>query len=175
MAIKEGRRGKTPVHFTQENQDAAIGYLEKGYTRLYSSLLIGANEQLVTRWAVQGERGDEKYVAFYDRVVAAEKKSQAGLIDQIKVHADKDWRAAAWLLERRFDGFKLKSRTSQDAQNAIDAITIKKAEAELEYTEAKTKALNRGSMTPDQLLEVLERVRDAAKQEAKEELFEQAH
>ncbi len=54
-------------------------------------------------------------------------------------------------------------------------MALQKAEAELEYTQAKTKALNRGSMTPDQLLEVLERVREAAKQEAKEEMEERVH
>jgi len=170
-----GKRPKPIVRFTEENQEKVIGFLGKGYTREHAGRMIGAGKDLVSNWARRGQKGDAKYAGFYQRVVSAEESAQGILVDHIKIHAEKDWRAAAWLLERRFDSFKLRSRTSQDAQNKLDEIAIKKSEAELEYTEAKTKALNRGSMTPDQLLEVLERVRDAAKKEAEEELSERVH
>ena len=168
-------QNKVATRFTPEVQDAVIEGLEKGYTREHAGRLVGAGRDLVSKWVRKGQKGAEKYAEFASRVVEAEQKSQSILVDHIKIHAEKDWRAAAWLLERRFDCFKLKSRTSQEAQLRLDAAAIQKAEAELEYTQAKTKALNRGSMTPDQLLEVLERVREAAKQEAKEEMEERVH
>ena len=139
-------QNKVATRFTPEVQDAVIEGLEKGYTREHAGRLVGAGRDLVSKWVRKGQKGAEKYAEFASRVVEAEKKSQSILVDHIKIHAEKDWRAA-----------------------------IQKAEAELEYTQAKTKALNRGSMTPDQLLEVLERVREAAKQEAKEEMEERVH
>ena len=168
-------QSKIPTQFTPKVQVAVLENLEKGYTREHAGRLVGAGRDLVSKWVRKGEKGTKKYAEFASRVVEAEQKSQGVLIGHIKIHAEKDWRAAAWLLERRFDCFKLKSRTSQEAQLRLDDAAIQKAEAELEYTQAKTKALNRGSMTPDQLLEVLERVREAAKQEAKEEMEERVH
>tara|TARA_R110002020_G_scaffold232388_3_gene443973 strand:+ start:1430 stop:1954 length:525 start_codon:yes stop_codon:yes gene_type:complete len=169
------KQRKKPIKFSPKVQECILEHLEKGYTREHAGRLAGGGRNLVSNWVRRGEKGEERFQEFAKLVGEAEQKSQSILVDHIKIHAEKDWRAAAWLLERRFDSFKLKSRTSQEAQNKLDSMALQKAEAELEYTQAKTKALNRGSMTPDQLLEVLERVREAAKQEAKEEMEERVH
>ncbi len=174
MSTPEKKR-KSPVSLSPKVQETVLEGLERGYTREHAGRLANLGRDAVSRWVRRGEKGDEKFKEFAELVVAAERKSEGVLVDHIKVHAEKDWRAGAWLLERRFDKFKLKSRTSQAAQDRLDALAIKKAEAELEYTEAKTKALNRGSMTPDQLLEVLERVREQAKKEAEEEQSDRVH
>ena len=85
-------------------------------------------------------------------------------MDTIKFHSKKDWKAAAWLLERTRNDFKLRSRMSQETQRRIDELAVQKAELELEYIQAKTKALKGGSITPEQILELLN---DSPKQEEK--------
>lgn len=154
--------------FTPEIQESVVDGLTRGLTRRNVSDTLGLGKNTIGRWIKRGLEGDDGFVAFSERCVQAEKQAQGALIDMITHQGPKDWRAAAWLLERRFDEFKLRSRTSADAQAELDRLNIDKAQAELVYTEAKTKALNRGSLTPEQILELLERARDAGKLEAEE-------
>jgi len=148
--------------------DAIVDGVSKGLTRRNISETLGLGKNTIGCWLKAGYEGDPAYATFADRCTQAEKQAQGSLIAMITEQGHKDWRAAAWLLERRFDEFKLRSRTSAEAQAEIDQLNIEKAQAELTYTEAKTKALNRGSLTPEQILELLERAKDAGKQEAEE-------
>jgi transposase len=154
--------------FTPEIAEAIVEAMSKGLTRRNISETLGLGKNTVSTWLKSGLEGDPIFAEFADRCAQAEKQAQGSLIAMISEQGHKDWRAAAWLLERRFDQFKLRSRTSADAQAELDRLNIEKAQAELTYTEAKTKALNRGSLTPEQILELLERAKDAGKQEAEE-------
>ena len=154
--------------FTPEMADAIVDGLSKGLTKRNISETLGLGKNTVGGWIRAGHEGDPAYVSFSDRCAKAEKQAQGSLVTMITEQGHKDWRAAAWLLERRFDEFKLRSRTSADAQFELDRLNIEKAQAELTYTEAKTKALNRGSLTPEQILELLEHAKDAGKQEAQD-------
>ena len=154
--------------FTPDIQEAIVDGLSKGMTRRNVSDTLGLGKNTIGRWLKRGQEGDERFAGFAERCILAEKQAQGALIEMITNQGEKDWRAAAWLLERRFDEFKLRSRTSADAQAELDRLNIEKSQAELVYTEAKTKALNRGSLTPDQILELLERARNVGKQEAEE-------
>ena len=154
--------------FTPEIADAVVDGLTKGLTKRNISETLGLGKNTISVWLKAGQEGDPAFVSFADRCAQAEKQAQGSLIAMISEQGHKDWRAAAWLLERRFDAFKLRSRTSADAQAELDRLNIEKAQAELVYTEAKTKALNRGSLTPEQILELLEHAKDAGKQEAEE-------
>ena len=65
--------------------------------------------------------------------------------------------------------FKLKAKTSKEAQRELDRLSIEKSRAEVVYTEAKTKALNRGSLSPEQILELLNRAREQGQKEGAED------
>jgi|TARA_R100000655_G_scaffold28392_1_gene57678 hypothetical protein len=156
------------LRYSQELADKVIEGLKKGHTKANVAKMIGLHEDTIRKWQSKDRSGDAHYEGFDARVRAAEESAQGNLIDCITIHSQDDWRAAAWLLERRWDDFKLKARTSAEAQKQIDELSIEKAKAELEYTEAKTKSLNRGSLSPEQILELLNHAREHAKQEAAE-------
>ncbi len=149
--------------------DKIVDALKKGHTKTHVSRLLGLHEDTIRKWERQDERGEVRFEGFSARVKAAEEESQGVLIDCITVHSENDWRAAAWLLERRWDEFKLKAKTSKEAQRELDSLSIEKSRAEVVYTEAKTKALNRGSLSPEQILELLNRAREQGQKEGAED------
>jgi hypothetical protein len=155
--------------FSDELADKIVEALKKGHTKANISKMLGFHGDTIRRWQSKDRSGDERYAGFDLRVKAAEEASQGHLIDCITAHGEDDWRAAAWILERRWDDFKLRAKTSKEAQKELDDLAIVKARAEVVYTEAKTKALNRGSLSPEQILELLNRAREQGQKEGTED------
>ena len=155
--------------FSDALADKVIDALKKGHTKANVSKMLGLHEDTIRRWQSKDRSGDERYSGFDLRVKGAEEAAQGNLIDCITIHSQEDWRAAAWLLERRWDAFKLRAKTSKEAQAELDRLAIEKSKAEVVYTEAKTKALNRGSLSPEQILELLNRAREQGQQEGADE------
>jgi len=151
--------------YSTELADKIVDGLKKGHTQTNICKMMGLGDNAIRRWRKKDKSGDERYAGFDARIKAAEEEAQGTLIDCITVHSQDDWRAAAWLLERRWDEFKLRAKTSKEAQAELDRLSIEKAQAEVTYTEAKTKALNRGSLSPEQILELLNRAREQGQQE----------
>jgi hypothetical protein len=54
------------------------------------------------RWMAFADNGDDKYAAFAARVREAEANIEQVTVRKIHEHGDKDWRALAWWLERRW-------------------------------------------------------------------------
>jgi hypothetical protein len=52
-------------------------------------------------WMIKGEAGDPNYVSFYQNAIKAIAEAELGLVRNIKIASKDDWRAAAWMLERR--------------------------------------------------------------------------
>ena len=149
--------------YSAELADKIVDGLQKGHTKTHVARSLGLHEDTIRTWERLDERGDKRLAGF------SEEESQGNLISCVAFHSEKDWRAAAWLLERRWDDFKLKAKTSKEAQARLDDLSIEKSKAELIYTEAKTKALNRGSLSPEQILELLNRAREQGQQEGAED------
>ena len=53
-------------------------------------------------WYNLGEKGDPRYVDFYERAVKADGEFVTSCVALIHRAANKEWTAAAWLLERRY-------------------------------------------------------------------------
>ena len=155
--------------FSDKLADKIVEALKKGHTKANISKMLGLHGDTIRRWQSKDRSGDERYAGFDLRVKAAEEAAQGHLIDCITAHGEDDWRAAAWILERRWDDFKLRAKTSKEAQKELDDLAIVKAKAEVVYTEAKTKALNRGSLSPEQILELLNRAREQGQKEGAED------
>jgi len=76
--------------------------LRKGASRSAAAEAADITYTTLCRWVREGRKGsDEKYVRFLEAVEHAEAEVELELISKVKDYAPKDWRAAAWLLERR--------------------------------------------------------------------------
>ena len=76
--------------------------LRDGNSRTVSCLRAGITIRTLQRWIQRAEDGEQKYVEIRDQVEQAEALSAQNAVELILKAGHKDWRAAAWFLERRF-------------------------------------------------------------------------
>ena len=81
-------------------------------------------------------------------------KSEQKLVELVFNHAEKDWRAAAWLLARRFRHWRDKPIVSQDTRDTLDELKVKRSELELDALRYQLETLKAKEDSLD-LLEVL--------------------
>ena len=82
--------------------------IRQGCTYQAGASAIGVSVDTIYSWLRQGRaatRKNDKYLKFLKAVKKAEHERQQFLLAQILEASNKDWKAAAWLLERR-DGFR---------------------------------------------------------------------
>ena len=83
---------------TKETRQELIANLREGLTIKDACALAGINRSTYYSWL---ENGSEEWI---QEIKEAESYAKAMLVQQIKIDgtAKQDWRAAAWLLERRW-------------------------------------------------------------------------
>lgn len=98
------------------------------------------------------------YPEFADAVGQAQAESELALVQQLQEHAQSDWRAAKFLLERRFQHWKADSSTSQDRRDELDDLRILKAKLELQYAALKIEHATVGNSQDSDLVEILTQI-----------------
>lgn len=102
----EAKRPGRPSKLTPEVEEKLISALSVGAFRADAAAFAGIGVSTLYSWLERGEADQEQGVASPFRalvaaVEAAEAKSDVDLLDLITQAAAKDWRAAAWRLERK--------------------------------------------------------------------------
>jgi len=101
--------------FTKENVDAIVDALCSGLPIKTSCGLIGIDESTFYNWKKNNP-------GFKEAVEATRAVYESNLIDLIRSNAPSDWRAAAWLLERRHpESWSLKKDISIDVKKSDGA------------------------------------------------------
>lgn len=88
-----------PSKLTNETEKAICDAIRDGATYAAASEAAGIAYATFNEW-MKDER--PRYVKFSEAVQEANGQARTELIRQIKQHGRKDWRALAWILERRF-------------------------------------------------------------------------
>lgn len=86
--------------FTEEVRAKILQALRDGCNREGAARSAGITGRTLRRWMADKE--DPECVALREAVIEAEGASVAGLVQTIKKASEKQWQAAAWLLERRY-------------------------------------------------------------------------
>ena len=124
--------------------------LEAGHTRTSVCKKAGISLPTLSKWLK-----DEAKAEFAADVEMAEAVGTTNLVEQIKFHSQKDWRAAAWILERTRDEFRASSRSSASHRSRMDALAQEKLQADIEFTKAKTEALKSSELSPEDIGRIL--------------------
>ena len=108
-----------PVKLTPVVQKAIVNGIEMGLTYELAADYAGIGKRTLYRWMQLGRKefdnidqeNDQivlgRYGAFWHAVKLARAKCAAACITRIhKAAHDGSWQAAAWILERRFEGFQ---------------------------------------------------------------------
>ena len=154
MAGKPGRP-KGSVKLTGDKQERIVEALEGGHSLASAARLAGFHRDTVHRWMTRGRKGESPlFVRFFDAVQEALARSEHRLTSLMMNHAEKDWRAAAWLLSRRFPHWRDKPIVSQETRERLDNLKVKREELELEAIRYQLGKLKEKEDSLD-LLEVL--------------------
>ena len=105
--LAQGRPGRPRKLADPQRRETLLKALEAGHTYKAACASAGLSEDAFARYRAE-------YADFADDVRQAEAKAAIRLVGQILEAGDKDWRALAWWLERRFpEEWGRKSRTIQ--------------------------------------------------------------
>ena len=95
-----------PPKLTAEMIEQYCDLLIQGQTISRAAVLTGISESTIYRWLALGKRDGAEpiYIELVERVTEATECSEFELIQRIRKAGDKpeNWRATAWMLERRF-------------------------------------------------------------------------
>lgn len=100
------RRIGRPTKLTPEALDSILNTVAHGSTFHAAAEAAGINRTTLVAWRERGEADldnhkDTVFARLADGLPRARARGEASLVDTIRAHATMDWRAAAWLLERR--------------------------------------------------------------------------
>ena len=87
---------------TVKQLEPAIEALKKGATYKLAAQAAGVSPTAFYKYLGKGRQGLRPWVEFYKRVQEAEQERADFMLQRIEEGSRKDWRAAAWLLERRY-------------------------------------------------------------------------
>lgn len=91
-----------PTKLTPEVQEKIINRLKIGMYVEPACAYAGINKDTYYDWIKRGARGESPYKDFFDAVEEAISSAETRLLTKVQQLAEKQWQAAAWILERRW-------------------------------------------------------------------------
>ena len=102
MTQKKKRAGR-PTKLTPKLIERVVAAISRGCTYSQAARAAGIIDQTLYKWLRLGRLGeDANCKKLADAVASAENERLLTLLDVVTGHAAKDWRAGAFLLERRY-------------------------------------------------------------------------
>ena len=105
-----GRLGP-PLGLTPEIQASICDLIKAGAPVPSAAAACGVLWETCKKWLAKGRKGREPYAAFVAEVERSKGVFVAGRALTVQKAGDSDWKAAAWLLERRCREFSLLRKT----------------------------------------------------------------
>ena len=105
-----------PTKLTPEVEERLVRAISVGATYKDACACAGISFQTFLNWKKRAQRAveqvgerdgepeetDHPFVEFFDRIKRAQGEAAVGLLAMIGKAANRDWKAAAWMLERRY-------------------------------------------------------------------------
>ncbi len=92
-----------PSKFTEEARRKILWALRLGNYRIAAAEYAGVADRTLCTWLAKGRDEEEGlYADFYRDVLEAERAAEVRALGVIQQAAQRDWKAAAWFLERKF-------------------------------------------------------------------------
>jgi hypothetical protein len=116
MAAKRTRKPREEPKPTQAQRDAICADVRQGLTPLQAALVAGVTDAEFNEWLRAGREGQEPAATLLQGLAKAEAECELVIVGRVKVAAKDDWKAAAWLAERRWpERYQRKSIQGDDA------------------------------------------------------------
>ena len=139
-----------PSKFTDTRCRIILDALADGQTYQVAATMAGVSAGTLSGWLK-----DEGKLEFFERCKAAEAQAEAKLVACVHEHAGSDWKAAKWLLARRYSHWREVPIQDQQVADELNRLKVLKAQAELEYAQSKLEMLRSQDVEDVSLLEIL--------------------
>lgn len=125
------RAGGRPSKLTPERRKRLLDAIRAGAPKTHAAAAAGIDRETLRRWERRAEEPNApaEYVAFAADLHACEAEAFVTLTATVRQAARTDWRAAAWLLERRApdeygrrDRVEHSGRIDSDTTVRVDAL-----------------------------------------------------
>ena len=118
--VKQGR-GR-PTKATPAVVARIVEAIEIGMTLQHVCQLVNIDYSTFAGWMKRGREGDAKYLDIFKKVKRAESKCVLNALEVIRSAAveEKNWTAAAWILERKYPELYGKNRMQSDTVQSIE-------------------------------------------------------
>lgn len=91
----------TPNLYNAERHRVIVESVREGNFRETAAAKAGVSSVTLRNWERAGARGKEPYVQFATDLDQAEAEAESTMLSSLKAAGLADWRALAWVLERR--------------------------------------------------------------------------
>lgn len=139
-----------PSKFTESRKRIILDALADGQTYQVAATMAGISNGTLSGWLRDSDK-----VEFFDACKAAEAQAEAKLVACVHEHAVSDWKAAKWLLARRYSHWRDVPIQEQRVADELNALKVLKAKAELEYAQSKLEMLRSQDAEDVSLLAIL--------------------
>jgi len=119
-----------PSAYTARLGREICGQVEAGLTVRVAARAAGIARSTLYSWLELGRQGREPYAAFAARLERAKGLCEARAAQQVYAAGAKDWRAAAWMLERRWPK-RYALRQTVRVERPVSTLSDEELEAEL--------------------------------------------
>ena len=109
------------LKLTAEVRAKILDYLRAGSFRETAAAAAGVSSRSFRRWLERAAAGEEPYVSFARDVETAMAQSEAMLIARIAAAGKEDWKAAAWIAERKHPQ-RWQSRIRVEVDNELSSM-----------------------------------------------------
>lgn len=124
---KPRRKPGKPTRLTPAIQDAICALVNAGAPLPHAARACGVPWPTVKDWLKKGRAGKQPYADFVAAWQQAKARWVAGAVMRVTKASDKNWKAAAWLLERRVKAFRPPQRHEVKAEVNVTNDALREA------------------------------------------------
>lgn len=139
-----------PSKFTESRKRIILEALSDGQTYQVAATMAGVSAGTLSGWLKDVEKRE-----FFDSCKASEAQAEAKLVSCVHEHAGNDWKAAKWLLARRYSHWREVPIQEQKVSDELNRLKVLKAQVELEYAQSKLEMLRSQDAEDVSLLSIL--------------------
>jgi len=139
-----------PSKFTEVRKRVILDAIGDGQTYGVAATMAGISAGTLSGWLRDESKGE-----FVESCKAAEAKAESRLVAVMHDHAHTDWRAAKWLLSRRYAHWREVPVQEQAVSDELNRLKVLKAKVELEYAQSRLETLRSQESEDASLLSIL--------------------
>ena len=131
---KVGRK----TRLTEQVQREICGHVNAGAPIPYAANASGVPWPTVRDWLKKGRAGEQPYADFVAAIKEAKAKWVTGAVRRVNRAGKKNWKADAWMLERRVKAFRPPQRVEQKIDMNVSSTDLREALERAKANQKKT-------------------------------------